>query len=124
MNSIPELRRSLGRLCILALLVFVIFLTGGCTFAWRGSNIPEWSDGHAPELATLSRKDCARWVAKGKSVGLAVAVVSDTNATVMTFGHRSLSPRLPAQADTLYEIGSITKTFTALALAREIESGN
>src|SRR5262249_52515938 len=32
--------------------------------------------------------------------------------------------RLPAQADTLYEIGSITKTFTALALAREIERGN
>jgi len=123
MNSIPEVRRSLGQLCILALLAFVTFFTGGCTFAYRGSHIPEWSDGHAPELEPLIRRDCAKWVAKGNSVGLTVAVVSETNATVMAFGHRSLSPRLPAQGDTLYEIGSITKTFTALALAREIERG-
>jgi hypothetical protein len=89
MTQIPSTRRATGQICILALFAFVIFLTGGCSFAYRGSKIPEWSDGHAPELEPLIRKDCVRWVAKGRSVGLAVAMVSQTNATVMAFG-RSL----------------------------------
>jgi CubicO group peptidase (beta-lactamase class C family) len=42
----------------------------------------------------------------------------------MTFGRPSLSSRTPTQADTLFETGSITKTFTALVLARAVERGS
>ncbi|MGD0260849.1 MAG: serine hydrolase domain-containing protein [Verrucomicrobiota bacterium] len=83
----------------------------------------EWSDGRAQELEPLIRRHCVPFMNRGKSIGLAVAVVTPTNATIMTFGRPSLSSGAPTRADTFFEIGSITKTFTGLALAREIEQG-
>jgi D-alanyl-D-alanine-carboxypeptidase/D-alanyl-D-alanine-endopeptidase len=113
----------------------MIILTNGCAWdvqksyprEWSGvtgANPPEWTDGHAPDLEPMVRKHCTAFLADCKSVGLAVAVVSGTNTTVMGFGHSPAASEQPPQGDTLYEIGSITKTFTALALAREIERGN
>jgi CubicO group peptidase (beta-lactamase class C family) len=84
----------------------------------------EWSDGRAPGLEPLIRKRCAPFLNRGQAVGLAVAVVTPTNATIMTFGHPSLASGAQTGADTLFEIGSITKTFTALVLERQIEQGN
>ena len=83
----------------------------------------EWSDGRAPELEPLIRKHCATFINQGKSVGLAIAVVTPTNATIMSFGRPALSSGAQVGADTLFEIGSITKTFTGISLAREIERG-
>src|ERR1039458_5881624 len=82
-----------------------------------------WSDGRAPELEPLIRKHCVPFMNQRKSIGLAVAVVQPTNSTIMTFGRPSLSSGAQTRADTFFELGSITKTFTALALAREIERG-
>jgi CubicO group peptidase (beta-lactamase class C family) len=90
----------------------------------RGIESPEWSDNRAPELESLIRQHCAPFIAEAKSVGLAVGVISATNTTVMAFGRSSADSGKAAQGDTLYEIGSITKTFTGIALAREIERGN
>ena len=83
----------------------------------------EWSDGRAPQLEPLIRKHCVPFMNCGKSIGLAVAVVTPTNATIMTFGRPSLSSGPQTGTNTVFEIGSITKTFTALTLAREIEHG-
>jgi CubicO group peptidase (beta-lactamase class C family) len=103
----------------------------GCVGAWstrpsiagdRGP-VPVWSDGRAPELEPLIRKRCVPFISRGKSVGMAVALVTPTNATIMTFGRPALNSSSTTRADTLFEIGSITKTFTALSLAREIEHG-
>jgi len=87
------------------------------------TTVPEWSDGQAPELEPVIRKHCASFIKRGKSIGLAAAVVTPTNTTIMTFGHASLSSDEPTPADSMFEIGSITKTFTGLALARQIEQG-
>jgi CubicO group peptidase (beta-lactamase class C family) len=84
---------------------------------------PEWSDGRAPELEPLIRSHCVPFVNRAKTISLAVAVVTPTNATIMTFGRPSLSSGTPTRADTFFELGSITKTFTGLTLAREIEQG-
>ena len=91
------------------------------SIGWAADAVEEWSDGRAPMLEPQIRKRCVPFVLAGKTSGLAVVVVTPTNATTMTFGRPSLSAQAPVRADTLFEIGSITKTFTGLALAREIE---
>jgi CubicO group peptidase (beta-lactamase class C family) len=85
--------------------------------------VREWSDGRAAGLEPLIRKHCAPFIAQGKSVGMAVAVVTPTNAAIMTFGRPSLAWDTRTSANSLFEIGSITKTFTGLTLARQIERG-
>ncbi len=94
------------------------------SIGWMPRSPREWSDHRAPELEPLIRKHCVPFVRAGKSIGLAVAVVTPSNATVMAFGGPSLSAGEPVRADTVFELGSITKTFTGLALAREIERGS
>lgn len=127
--AIAPPRRSMWGKCLLAL-ALVLLLPGLCglwatrfSIGWAQKSAVEWSDGQAPELVPLIRQRCVTFINKGKSVGMAVAVVTPTNATVMAFGRPSLCSRTPVRADTVFEIGSITKTFTGLALAREIEHG-
>jgi CubicO group peptidase (beta-lactamase class C family) len=110
--------------CLLVLLlgIFGLWATG-LSLGYRQNPSGEWTDGRAPELEKLIHKRCVKFIDQGKSVGMAVALVSPTNATVMGFGRQSLVSGSPARGDTLFELGSITKTFTALALAREIERG-
>jgi len=95
----------------------------GFVIGWKGNPPLEWSDGRTPELEPLIRKHCVAFLNQGRSVGLVVGVVGPTNATVMAFGRTALSGDAPTRGDTMFEIGSITKTFTAIALAREIERG-
>ena len=115
--------------CFLAL-GLILLLAGlaglwatGFSIGWMRKSTVEWSDGRAPELERLIRQRCATFVTNGKSVGMVVAVVTPTNATVMAFGRPSLCSHALVRAETVFEIGSITKTFTGLALAREIERG-
>lgn len=126
---------SLMRTIILYRLAFSLLLTSGCC-KWRvdvthppefakvaTTAVPQWSNGHAPSLDDIVRKECVPYITNGQCVGLSVAVVSGTNSTVMAFGRACATNDFFARGDTIYEIGSITKTFTALALAREIERG-
>jgi len=55
--------------------------------------------------------------------GVAVGVVHAGEETIHTFGVTSIDNPLPIQPDTLFQIGSITKTFTATALMRLVEQG-
>lgn len=59
-----------------------------------------------------------------KVASLAVALVVD-GRTVMTavHGHADLATKKPATADTVYRIGSITKTFTTAALLAQRDKG-
>jgi CubicO group peptidase (beta-lactamase class C family) len=106
------------------MLAVTVLLTCGCgSYGWRDKTIPQLSDEKAPELEPLIRQRCVPFVEKGKSVGLAVAVVSPTREAILTFGRPAIASTAEVRSDSLYEIGSITKTFTALALQREIERG-
>ena len=114
-------------LCVfsIALLLFGVAGLWAMQFSvgWAQNAPGEWSDGRAPELEALVRKRCIPYLRAGKSVGLTVGVVTPTRATLMAFGRTSVSGSRHVSGDTLFELGSITKTFTGLALAREIEHG-
>jgi CubicO group peptidase (beta-lactamase class C family) len=52
-----------------------------------------------------------------RSVGMAVCVVTPSRRRVITWGRERLSDHRPVTSETVFEIGSITKVFTALLLA-------
>jgi CubicO group peptidase (beta-lactamase class C family) len=55
--------------------------------------------------------------------GFAVGVTQGDEEIHLGFGETSVEAPLPVTADTLFQIGSITKTFTSLALLSYIEAG-
>lgn len=74
----------------------------------------------AAQLEAVLRQDLkqtlsAGVLADGKGIGIAVGVITKSGHQVFALG--------AAQPDQLFEIGSITKTFTGLTLAQLIEQG-
>jgi CubicO group peptidase (beta-lactamase class C family) len=66
----------------------------------------------------------ADWLADDDVPGASVAIVDrDDLVYAEGFGSRDLESNAPATADTLYGIGSCTKSFTALAIAQLHEAG-
>jgi CubicO group peptidase (beta-lactamase class C family) len=65
------------------------------------------------------------WLSEERVPGAAVAVVdADGTHYAEGFGARNLERNEPATADTLFGIGSCTKSFTAVAIMQLVESGD
>ncbi len=75
--------------------------------------VRDWLETNSPAHRTESRMP-----------GFSIAVVKD-GKTIYTegFGSRDLQKNLPATADTLYGIGSITKSFVAIGIMQLVEEG-
>ncbi len=58
-----------------------------------------------------------------QAVGLAAVIVNGEHLQIVTHGFQGLGKTVPITADTLFEVGSITKTFTALLLADMVIKG-
>src|SRR5215208_6260838 len=66
-----------------------------------------------------------RRMAADNTPGLALALTDrERTLRVATYGFADLGARTPVTPDTLFEIGSIGKSFTSLALLCEHEAGN
>jgi len=82
----------------------------------------------APLLARQFPTDSAikrvmrEWVESGKSPGLVVGLLDENGTRVLTHGTSGV-PGLPLDGKTIFEIGSITKTFTTALLAEMVARG-
>jgi CubicO group peptidase (beta-lactamase class C family) len=56
-----------------------------------------------------------------QSVGIVVGVIDESGNRIIAYGHRDQTNSCPVDENTLFEIGSITKVFTTLALANLLE---
>jgi len=79
----------------------------------------------APDPATLARRVdslATSAIEKGPLAGLSIVVMRGDRVLVAKgYGFADLEHRIPATAETIYEIGSITKQFTALAVMQLVE---
>jgi D-alanyl-D-alanine carboxypeptidase len=78
----------------------------------------------SPELSQRIDADVHKVLARTQVPGAAVEVVEHGRVVYQkAYGLRDLARRLPARVDTHYEIGSITKQFTAAAIVQLQEAG-
>lgn len=90
----------------------------GCVRA-ADPDVPQWQS-NPPLEANMSRavdSIVRPLVTSGRHVGITVGLMDRDKRWVLTYGRKALDNDAPPNADTVYEIGSVTKTFTASALA-------
>ena len=77
----------------------------------------------APALDAAIRERAETLVRDGKHVSLVIAVIEGKDSAVYGFGRARPGDKGVPDADTVYEIGSVTKTMTGLLLADAVVAG-
>jgi CubicO group peptidase (beta-lactamase class C family) len=113
-------RCSKPAMLISALLISLALtlLVSGCT---GGSDAPP-----APYANTISQMTAyiESSMAQSNVTGLSIALVDGQNVVwARGFGYADKENNIPAEADTIYEIASVSKTFAATAIMRLVEEG-
>ncbi|WP_051970169.1 serine hydrolase domain-containing protein [Kitasatospora azatica] len=76
-----------------------------------------------PDSPQLERRLRPLFQGLAPTSGIAVAVIHGDERTVACRGFTDAAARRPVRADTRFELGSVTKTFTALLLAEMVARG-
>jgi CubicO group peptidase (beta-lactamase class C family) len=106
------MKQIINRAVILALLVSLLLLPAGVTSAQAGI-----TDDQIREILK-ERIDVAK-----KSVGIVVGLVDDKGMRIVSYGKANQKTDQSVDGDTVFEIGSVTKVFTAILLADMVERG-
>lgn len=68
-------------------------------------------------------KKVRQWMKQGNIPGMSLVVINGNKQFIKSYGYADLQQQLPVSSNTLFELGSCSKAFTALAAARLIEEG-
>ncbi len=88
-----------------------------------GAQSPVASSGNAAGKKVEIEKIVADFTAAKRPVGMMVGVIAGKDRQFVSFGEISRFTEKTPDAQTVFEIGSVTQTFTALLLARMVERG-
>lgn len=76
------------------------------------------------QLKNFVEKTVPEWMSKYKIPGFSIAIIKDDKLVYAEgFGARNVELNLPATPNTLYGVGSITKSFVALGILQLVERG-
>jgi D-alanyl-D-alanine-carboxypeptidase/D-alanyl-D-alanine-endopeptidase len=106
------MRQTINRAVILALLISLALLPARVTRAQAGVTDDEI------KKILQDRIDVAK-----KGVGIVVGLVDDKGVRVISYGKPSKNSDKTVDGDSVFEIGSVTKVFTATLLADMVERG-
>jgi CubicO group peptidase (beta-lactamase class C family) len=82
------------------------------------------STGPSASATSLLRSLAERFVEQGAAPGVSIGLVKDGEvALTIEAGHADPDRRIPVRSDHLYEIGSISKSFTALTVLSLMDEG-
>jgi D-alanyl-D-alanine-carboxypeptidase/D-alanyl-D-alanine-endopeptidase len=119
---LPELRkvRIGGGIGLLIATIGVVCLQPKIGWTIQGDTPPPRN---VSTLEQRLRQRVEKFIDENHVIGMTVAAVADGEETLFGVGRRDLQSQSPPDGETIYEIGSISKTFTGILLAHEIENG-
>lgn len=102
-------------------LVAVFLVLAGATPL--GAQSPVASTGNAAGKKAEIERIVSDYTAAKRPVGMMVGVIAGKDRQIVSFGEISRFTQITPDARTVFEIGSVTQTFTALLLAQQVERG-
>lgn len=86
--------------------------------------IPFIASGQPPDrISTALKENIKSRIASGRYQGIVVALIDDSGVQYYSHGTKAVDQAEKVDENTIFEIGSISKTFTGLLLAQEVLKG-
>lgn len=106
---------------IIAIIVGIILLIIAILIGWAYYKMKSVKDTH--DLQDKVAKKCNEYIRKGKAPGIFVGIIQGDRVYVQGYGVMDKETKMPIDSNTIFEIGSISKVFTAELTQLLVERG-